>query len=1300
MEPKTKIVRLFSFLTPTILIVVSPLLGGTVVYDNVTGTALPGAASTSPVGEMFQLGGTVGDFDGDGYPDLYFLMGANGGPNQLYINQGNGTFVESGVAWNVDDTFDGFGATAIDYDGDNDLDLFVTTIDSTNARLYRNDGGSFTDVAAAAGLTLNYGFLNDIRDENTSATWTDYDRDGDLDVYVASWTHAPSYSRNRLFKNNGNGTFTDVTTTAALNTGKVLANVFAGPNTVNCDFLAGFYFCWPRGFSPRFADMNNDGWPDLTLVCDYHTTQTYTNDKDGTFTNTTLASGGGSADWSGMGHATGDYDNDGDLDYFVGCIETAAKANAFYLNNGSGVYTNAAAARGVFGDTTHWNWGSVAMDFDNDMDLDIYVVNGWDNAWAGQPAQLFVNNGSAFFSEAASTHACAIVCEGRGAGYLDLDRDGNLDIFVTAWDEPPILLHNQGESGNHYLEIELNDPYSKNTRQIGARIKVTAGGVSQIREVDSGSNYLSHSENMVHFGMGANTTADEVRITLTDNRVLIYEDVPTDQLMEITVPPPAFSDQTVAQGVSFTHAAQADFAPIGSGGAWGDYDNDGDLDLYVGTRSGANALFQNQGGGSGFVNVAAALGVEASGSETTGAVWGDYDNDGDKDLYVMSRGDSIMFRNDGSDGMGGWTFTDVTAAIGVQAFGRTSTAAFGDYDGDGWLDLYVANHSYPLTQPMVGDGNRRDFLYHNVEGGGGEREFVNVADDVFGTTILNKGIAHSAGFTDYDNDGDLDIYVVQEDFSVYDPSLTGENLMWRNDGAGGPGGWTFTEVAASIGAATRRHPMGLAIGDYNNDGWLDMATSDINENHLYKNTAGTFTDVAIASGVGRALIPGTTTNQVSWGVLFSDYDQDGDEDFYVGAGELGTQLIQPNGLFMNKGNSPSNTFSDISLASGCNDPYRTRAVIKGDYDNDGDEDFYAVNYQGPAHLFRNDQTGGDYLMLELVGSVSNRDAIGARVKLEAAGLLDQYRIVQNGYTTNGAHDLTLHFGLNGASVIDNIEIDWPSGLTQTLTNVAINQKLRLGEVIPGYSLVARYPLEGGTATDATGNGHDGVLQGSPTTVAGVVGQGLSFDGVDDHVEIATDPALETDALTISAWVKVSAVPGSDAYLIEKLDSGNGYALRIDGGTGAVRFVLSETDGQFVNSVASPSPIVPNVGMAVTATYDGNEARLFIDGCLAATVSAPGMNIASASDIVLGANEGTSGFLQGVLDEVSIAEGADLVRGDVTANGVVDLGDLAGFVDSLVDPSPDLNTAIRPDVNGDCAVNGLDIEFEVELLLQP
>jgi len=507
-----------------------------------------------------------------------------------------------------------------------------------------------------------------------------------------------------------------------------------------------------------------------------------------------------------------------------------------------------------------------------------------------------------------------------------------------------------------------------------------------------------------------------------------------------------FSDQSAAEGVVFSQSLQTDVLHIGAGGAWGDYNGDGDLDIYIADRMGPNVLFENSGAGVGFVDRAAEFAVDDPLGEGTGALFGDYDNDGDADLYVLNRGSNIMYRNDGAaEGGKAWTFTDVTTALRIQAFGRSSNAAWGDVDNDGYLDLYVSNHNYSLVTPLPGD-LRRDYLYHSAPGALGDRAFEDWSP-YCDLNAMALAAAHAVAFVDMELDGDLDIFVANEDLSAAAAPVTGENFLWRNDGPDGLGGWLFTDVAEAAGVDHQGAPMGIALGDYDNNGRFDLATSDFGPNHLYQRQGpGLFLDVAVAAGVDRPTLPSGAT-QISWGMSLIDCDLDGNEDLYVACGKTAGSTGYPNALFMNNGDGPNNTFTDVSVTSGADVDTSSRCAVKGDYDSDGDEDLLVVSLGDRAYLFRNDQVGGDYFAVDLVGTVSNRDGIGASLKLTCTGLVppNQWRFVQSGSSTGGGQALRQTFGVTGATSVTRLVVTWPSGQVSVLSDMEINQVITVVE---------------------------------------------------------------------------------------------------------------------------------------------------------------------------------------------------------------------------------------------------------------
>jgi uncharacterized membrane protein YraQ (UPF0718 family) len=519
--------------------------------------------------------------------------------------------------------------------------------------------------------------------------------------------------------------------------------------------------------------------------------------------------------------------------------------------------------------------------------------------------------------------------------------------------------------------------------------------------------------------------------------------------------PASFTDATEAAGVAFAHQAHAtELFPLGGGALVIDFNGDGLHDLYVVNSVGPNALYRNNGDST-FTDVAVAAGVGDATGRGNGGCAADYDNDGDQDLFVTNFGPSRLFRNDGG------SFTDVTVSAGVRdsadAF-RTTGCAWGDYDQDGFVDLIAVRHLY--------EDDPRMFDTKEFEGGiGGIMLYRNQGDGTFAVTthLLGTtpfpidaqlgafgniwGAGFQPGWSDLDNDGDLDLYIVN-DLGADIQS----NVLWRNDGPAADGSWSFTDVSLGSGANQAVFGMGLAIGDYNLDGFLDIFVTNIRDSLLLKNEGAglRFTSVARDAGARFDLIGRKA--RVAWGAIFFDYDNDGDEDLYVVSGHLRADEAgitaaanpeqQPNVLLRNEGDG---TFANVSSASGADDSGIGRGAVYLDYDNDGCLDVFVVNLGQPAKLLLNlCETGRGWITVKTVGTSSNRDGIGARVTIEVAGMV-QIREITAGASQMGQNMLEAHFGLGAAGVVDSVTVRWPSGKVQRLTNVPANQRIIIVE---------------------------------------------------------------------------------------------------------------------------------------------------------------------------------------------------------------------------------------------------------------
>lgn len=435
-------------------------------------------------GGMF-AGGAVADFDRDGWYDL-FLIGGGFTADALFLNNGDGTFADHAASWGVDAMHRGQGATAGDFNGDGWPDLYVTSagvVTGPNApgahRLYRNNGdGSFTDIAVSAGVSLGSPtYFN-----GTGSAFGDYDLDGDLDLFVCTWD---GMNGNKLFRNNGDETFTDVTAAAG---------------------IAQTFF----GYSPRFIDMNGDRWPELLVAADFGTSRYFVNDGDGTFTDGTNAAGVG-LDENGMGTTVGDFNRDGLPDWFVTSIyESGAKlGNFLYVNQGGDTFVDLPESAGA----KHggWGWGAEAMDFDHDGFLDIVETNGWNNQYENLPAYFYRNNGNMTFTEVQAGSGFDHTGQGRSVLTLDYDRDGDMDVVLTAFNEPVTLFRNDLSGADiNWIQVALDtsgDP-TKSPDGYGAKVTATSNSGTQYSWINGGASYLGRSQPVAHFGLATDTTVD------------------------------------------------------------------------------------------------------------------------------------------------------------------------------------------------------------------------------------------------------------------------------------------------------------------------------------------------------------------------------------------------------------------------------------------------------------------------------------------------------------------------------------------------------------------------------------------------------------------------------------------------------------------------------------------------------------------------------------------------------------------------------------------------------------------------
>ena len=499
-----------------------------------------GNEGTSINREEFGPGVCVADFDGDGWQDIYFVNGRdlyNRGiavHNALYRNNRDGTFTDVTDKAGVPGTGYGLGCVWGDYDNDGFPDLFVTQY-GRNVLYHNNGDGTFTDVTDKAGMAgLEFGTLF-----HSGATFFDYDRDGKLDLYVGGYValgpdskrycnlggvrsscppQAYGGSPDILYHNNGDGTFTNVTKAAKI----------YQPEGKNLSVGAG--------------DYDNDGWPDIFVANDGLYAYLYHNEHNGTFTEVGLPAGmavaGQGQIMAAMCISLGDYDNDGWLDLYISDFQKSS--DHLWHNSGKGYFDEVSGPAGITVPTREvLSFGGGFFDYDNDGWLDLFIANGHVYPEVEQVTPeihykqintLFHNEGNSKFLE--TTRQAGIGAQkpnvGRGVAFADFDNDGFVDLVVGNNGDPPLLLHNSGNNGNHFVNFKLVGVKS-NRDAMGARVRVVAGGISQIREIAGAGSYLSQSDLRASFGLGKATRAETVEVQWPSGQHQVFRNVEADK---------------------------------------------------------------------------------------------------------------------------------------------------------------------------------------------------------------------------------------------------------------------------------------------------------------------------------------------------------------------------------------------------------------------------------------------------------------------------------------------------------------------------------------------------------------------------------------------------------------------------------------------------------------------------------------------------------------------------------------------------------------------------------------------------
>ncbi len=852
---------------------------------------------------LYNGGGVaIADVNNDGLLDIYFA--GNMVSSRLYLNRGHFRFEDVTEAAGVGTHVWVSGVTVVDINQDGLPDLYLSVGGPDAARrgnlLFVNQGPDQSGTPRFVEEAQRFGIADS--GYNTHAAFFDYNRDGALDLYILK-NALESHNRNRirpkigdgqapstdrLYRNNGDGTFSDVSRQAGI--------------------LAEGY-----GLGVAVTDLNGDGWPDVYVANDFLSNDlVWINNRDGTFTNL-AAEYLQHQSFSAMGADVADVNNDGLVDIMVLDMlppdnlrrkllfagetydqfqmsrrlgyEPEYVRNTLQLNNGPGPdghpsFSEIGQLAGV--DATDWSWAPLLADYDNDGWKDLFITNGYPQdvtnldylafvrqvspgylsesggqglererkqgllAWLRQRPRgklsnsLFRNNGNLTFSDRTMAWGMDVPSYSTGAAYADLDNDGDLDLVVNNLDGPAFVFENKVERLPHhnFLRFAFRGPRG-NRDGYGAQVTVYAGPSRQYLEFNPSRGYLSSVEPFLHFGLGAVRSVDSAAVHWPDGACHLLRHVAANQVLTVdhreakscpASPPGAGAPDTrlfqavmAGHGLAFRHEARVvpdftvtpllphTFSQGGPGLAVGDVDGDGREDVYVGTDRGHEKAIYLQVSPGRFERRILAGGKEW---QDMGALLFDADGDGDNDLLVVSGGsfitsDSTTFRARLylNDGRGRFALAR-DALPGVATSGSAVVAA--DYDGDGRLDLFIGGRVIPGKYPLP----PRSYLLHND----GAR-FTDVTDSV-APGLGRVGLVSSALWTDFDQDGKIDLIVVGEWMPITFFKNIGGRLVdvTRSTELGDTHGWWNSIVA----------------GDFNHDGRTDYIVGNLGLNTKYR----------------------------------------------------------------------------------------------------------------------------------------------------------------------------------------------------------------------------------------------------------------------------------------------------------------------------------------------------------------------------------------------------------------------------------------------------------------------------------
>ena len=1123
----------------------------------------------------FVCGGVaLGDFNKDNKLDIFLVSGSE--KNKLYFQKEDFIFDEAGASSGIDGGGAwGAGAAAIDIDGDNDLDIYVCNYDSPNS-LYINDGkGNFKESAKSYGL--------DLIDASILPTFCDYDKDGDLDLYVLT---------NRYYRKGGRPAKPPFKKTPD---GKVVVlpefEKFygikqKGPKAYDMDEVGrpdillrndGNSFVnvskeagimkEGHGLSATWWDYDNDGLMDIYIANDFADPDNlFRNNGDGTFTDK-ITDAVNYTPWFSMGADAGDINNDGMFDFValdmaatthykskmsmgeMGVMRWVIEAtqprqvmrNCLYLNQGNGLFSENASLSGVA--NSDWSWAAKLADYDNDGRVDLFVSNGmardfnnsditftpqdqigkseWDH-YENAPTKpeqnlAFRNDGNLVFSDVSQEWGLDHVGMSYGTVHGDIDRDGDLDLVVVNLNEPVSIYRNESSSG-HSVNVSLRGR-GANLQGIGAVVKIIAGGVKHIRQMIPVSGYLSSNESLLHFGLGEADKIETLEVKWADGSVQEYKDLSVDQHIRITkseapnpsnslnTNTPMFSMNKSLRGIIHKERPYEDFihqpllpnklSQLGPGIAFADVDGNGTEDFFMGfPRGQSGSIFLGDGKGQFKVKSDGKPFDEHFDHEDMGVLFFDADSDGDPDLYVSSgsyeyeKGNSLVrdriYINDGS---GKFSIGGKEAL--PDNLDNGSVVCGADFDRDGDIDLFVGSRVVSGEYP-VGPKSR---LLINESLKGQNIRFVEAPSEISGN-LINSGMVTSALWTDVNNDGWSDLMVTAEwePIRVYineggklsdKTSEFGLSKMkgWWNsiNGADIDNDGDIDYLVGNAGQNTKYHPstkkpVRIYYADYEGKGsksiveakyengvllpvrgkscstsaipslnekfstFHKFASSSLSEIYSPSNLSGALvcevnelsSGVLINDGQGQLEfkpLPNEVQNSPIFGIDFNDVNGDGHLDVYVVQNFSTPQFETPpfrGGLSQLMLGDGKGNFEVISASeSGLIVRGDGRGLVKTDLNGDGHPDYVISINNGELLSFVRETDAKPPNQLILKGSSGNPLATGAKVTFKSNLSKNSVRSEEiyqgGGYLSQSSN--TIYF----SPKYDSLSIRWPDG---------------------------------------------------------------------------------------------------------------------------------------------------------------------------------------------------------------------------------------------------------------------------------